>query len=116
LIRDLFLRCGLYCNFLYIPEALAQIRLHPNAKSSAEKGKWAEELPQMYKQIFTNKRLPPNILHLKNETIGHAYLKAAQIAWQTNQRYFSYLLRSVFWHPKIIIQPKFMKLLRHLIA
>ena len=114
--RDLFLRCGLYCNFLYIPEALAQIRLHPNAKSSAEKWKWVNEKRLMYKHFFNEQRLPLEVRNLKYETIGRAYLKATKISILTNRRILSNLLNAVFWYPKISIEPDFKKIAKKIIS
>ncbi|NJL53872.1 glycosyltransferase [bacterium] len=101
--REFFLRVSLACEIEYLPKTLARFRHHSDAKSTAFRKKWIEEIPLMYAEFFARKDLPSSIYQLKRETMSSAHLYCARIAYAENARIMFYLcyLRAFLSNPCI---------------
>ena len=87
---DYWLRIGLNHSIVYIPEKLAKMRLHSDAKSIKNLGGFSHELITIYTNFFNTCELPEKIRKLEKEALSHAYYRAAHIAFWAEQPEISY--------------------------
>jgi len=78
---DLWLRVGLLHQVIYLPEKLAFLRLHPDAKSVANLKSFANELVAVYAKFFANDALPAAIIEYKQKAMSNIYFRAADCAF-----------------------------------
>jgi glycosyltransferase involved in cell wall biosynthesis len=81
---DYWLRTGLSQCVVHLPEKLAALRLQPDAKSIAHLDLFAGELVRVYQKIFSQHRLPQEILDLKRDAMANIYFRAADCAFWGN--------------------------------
>lgn len=77
---ELWLRFTRVGNFLYLPEPLAQTRLHAGAKSVASFASFGDELIGVIEDYFDHPDLPAALAGAREEAISKASLRAAHAA------------------------------------
>jgi glycosyltransferase involved in cell wall biosynthesis len=102
---DFWLRAGLRCKIVHIPEKLAALRLHSQAKSISKLDNFGTELVAVYQRLFLNEGLQPELRSLEREAMANIYLRAADCAFwgQNNAMARRFLLNSFryrSWPPK----------------
>jgi glycosyltransferase involved in cell wall biosynthesis len=81
---EFWLRIGLKHHIEYVPNKLASLRLHEDAKSIAGLKYTARELVQVYKEFFNHPDLSPEILSLQKDAMANIYYRAADCAYWGN--------------------------------
>jgi glycosyltransferase involved in cell wall biosynthesis len=82
---EYWMRLGLRCQGVYLPERLAALRLHESAKSIHQLGGFAQELVNVYQAYFKLPEIPGEILAQKRQAMSNIYLRAADIHfWSGN--------------------------------
>jgi len=98
---DLWLQQGIYAKITYLPVKLANLRLHPAAKSVARSEEFAQELIMIYKKLFLRQDLPPSILKIRNISMSNVYYRASYCCyWSGNiDRARIYSLKALRYSP-----------------
>ncbi len=78
---DLFLRVGSDHSVLFLPETLAGLRLHNEAKSLRALKGFGTEMVEVVGRIFDSGKLPEDLLKCDSEAMGKAYLYAASTSY-----------------------------------
>jgi glycosyltransferase involved in cell wall biosynthesis len=78
---EFWLRIGRFCNVIHIPDCLAAMRLHPEAKSISKLDKFGSELVEVYESYFLEKDLHPVLRNLESEAMANIYHRAADCAF-----------------------------------
>ncbi|MGQ0601171.1 MAG: glycosyltransferase family 2 protein [Anaerolineales bacterium] len=78
---DYWLRLGVRHTLAYLPERLAALRLHTNAKSSHAVGGFAPEYLCIYQKLFARADLPAHIRALQTEAQRNCHYQAAYCAF-----------------------------------
>jgi glycosyltransferase involved in cell wall biosynthesis len=79
---DYWLRAGIEHHFAVLPARLAKLRIHPNAKSSADLGKFGAELIHIYHQFYATPNLPNSIRKIQPQAMSNIYYRAAGGAFE----------------------------------
>jgi glycosyltransferase involved in cell wall biosynthesis len=74
---DYWLRAGIEHNFAYLPAPLAKLRIHAQAKSSADLGRFGAELIKIYHQFFASPNLPDSLRRIRPRAMSNIYYRAA---------------------------------------
>ena len=78
---DYWLRAGLSCNLAHVPDRLAAMRLHPDAKSIAGLPKFAPELVIAYQKLYNISDLPHAVENVKFRAMSNIYYRACDCAY-----------------------------------
>lgn len=82
---DYWLRTGLQHRFAYLPQRLACLRLHDDAKSITSLEGMADELALVYQQLFSRPDLPGSLAAQRTTALANIYLRAADASfWAGN--------------------------------
>lgn len=82
---EFWLRAGLRHNIAHIPQKLACLRIHHQAKSVQSLERFAFELVQIYQNMFTREDLPVELKQMHSKTMGTVYMRAADCSfWAGN--------------------------------
>ena len=76
------------CSFGYIPEALSFYRVYPGAKTwdMAQSKKRGQEVMLVHERFWSQSDIPAQVRHLRARSLANAYLYAAHLACQVNDR------------------------------
>lgn len=78
---DYWLRLGVHHSIAYLPQPLAALRLHSDAKSLRAIGQFAAELIQIYQKLFARHDLPEDIRALQAKATRSCHYQAAYCAF-----------------------------------
>lgn len=82
---DYWLRAGKAHRFVYIRERLASLRIHSQAKSISDLGKWGRELVLLYRKFFNSPDIPKPIRSLRRRAMSNIYYRAADCSFWAGQ-------------------------------
>jgi len=82
---DYWLRAGKAHRFAFLPERLACLRTHDQAKSIANLGRFGKELVRTYERFFSSPDLPEKIGSLKSRAMSNIYYRAADCSFWAGQ-------------------------------
>ena len=100
---EYWLRLGLYGPFARIPRTLATFRVHPDSASLSSRGRaMANEHIHLIKKYYSCPDLPPEVLRVRAEAFGQAYLIAFITAGSECWLALKYSLTAVLYYPPII--------------
>jgi glycosyltransferase involved in cell wall biosynthesis len=100
---EYWLRLGLYGPFARIPRTLATFRVHPDSASVSSMGRtMAGEHIHLIKKFYSRPDLPPEVLKVRAEAFGNAYLIAGITAGSEWWLALKYYLTAALYYPPII--------------
>lgn len=104
--REFFVRVAEMCKFVYLPKTLGFFRDHELSKSSSQQVRWLNELPAMYKELFSREKLNEKIFPFKAETMGVVFITCASIALRDGQKIAAgeFFLKAVSHDPLIFFR------------
>jgi glycosyltransferase involved in cell wall biosynthesis len=94
--REYFMRIARHFNILYVPGSVAFFRNHELSKSVNEEVKWADEIPDLYNEIFEKNIYflkDEYIIRNKNKILSNAYLFTSRIYKKNDQNQKAKILR-----------------------
>jgi len=102
---EFWLRIGRFFTVMHIPDRLAALRLHTQAKSISRLDRFGNELVEVYERIFLEKDLSPALRDLEREAMANIYHRAADCAfWGKNyamaRRFSRESLKYRTWPPR----------------
>jgi glycosyltransferase involved in cell wall biosynthesis len=74
---DYWIRIGLVYKIGYIQKPLSIAKIYPDAKSSAYMHKYVHEFEYILNKLFSNPKLPSEILNFKEDAYNFIYVKGA---------------------------------------
>ncbi len=104
--RDLFLRIALKCRMRCVAGVVGFFRAHALSKSAAQKMRWTEEAPRLYREFFKRKDLPSGIRALKRRTMSKVYVWCANHArlCAEERKVGGFVRNAMRWDPKAILR------------
>ena len=82
---EYWLRVGMQYPILYLPRTLATFRVHGSSKSATESLRFGEETTRVYREMFADSTMPPNLRRYKKEAMNSVLLQAAKYAFDGAQ-------------------------------
>jgi glycosyltransferase involved in cell wall biosynthesis len=98
---EYWLRIGRSFKVAYLPQKLASLRLHPEAKSIKNLDRFGQELVDVYEQYFGDKHLPTAFRSLETEAMANIYTRAADCAFWGNNSSLARRFASKAWKYQI---------------
>jgi glycosyltransferase involved in cell wall biosynthesis len=116
--NNYWLRAMQVCSFGHIPEVLSVYRVYPSAKTwdIGQSNKRALEMILMYERFWLQSGIPLKIMKLRNKSFANAFLYAAYLASQANDRRLCwyYVRKSIRQGPSVL-SPRLMSMLIYMI-
>ncbi len=83
--REFFLRVARHLRISYRPGATGLFRQQAGSKSVADELRWVDELPQLYREFFSDPGLPAHIARHEGEAMVAVDHMCAQILWRNRR-------------------------------